>query len=244
MAKYQPPPPPPENGFALSVGDLMAALMLVFVLLLAATLLQLQEEFESRASVAERYVKVKEDLVAALKDEFSDDLVRWNAEIDEDKLLIRFNSVGGAAAGGPRFYWARAGDYQLTPDHREILDDFFPRYARVLERPQFRDNVQEIRIEGHTDASWYSDEDAYIGNMALSQNRTRSVLAYALNTVARASTDDGASAGDDWLTSRITANGLSSSRLLVPDEPNAARNRRVEFRVVTNAEEELTSLLE
>ena len=236
MGKPKLPPPAPGSAFGLSVGDLMAALLLVFVLLLAATLLQLQEEYDNKAYVAEEYVETKRSLVEALREEFGGDLERWNAELDEEQLLIRFNSEGGTTVGGPRFYWARAGDYLLNDDHRAILSDFFPRYVAVINRDSFRQNIQEVRIEGHTDVSWYDTDNAYIGNMALSQNRTRSVLAYAIETLP--------ASAQTWVQKRVTANGLSSSKLLLPSLPNDPRNRRVEFRIITNAEQELAKLLD
>jgi hypothetical protein len=49
----------PHNPFALSIGDLMAALLLIFILLLSATLLQLKE----RAEMAEQYKDVKKEMI-------------------------------------------------------------------------------------------------------------------------------------------------------------------------------------
>jgi hypothetical protein len=77
----------PQNPFALSIGDLMAALLLIFVLLLSATLLNLQE----RAEMAENYKDVKKEIYDELIKEFKDDLKDWNANIDEKDLLIRFS---------------------------------------------------------------------------------------------------------------------------------------------------------
>ena len=42
----------PQNPFALSIGDLMAALLLIFILLLSSTLLRLQDEFENKSLIA------------------------------------------------------------------------------------------------------------------------------------------------------------------------------------------------
>ena len=51
---------------------------------------------------------------------------------------------------------------------------------------------------------------------------------------------------ESWLKARLTANGLSSSRLVL--KPNGTedetRSRRVEFRVVTDADKELREILE
>ncbi len=228
------------NPFALSIGDLMAALLLIFILLLSATLLRLkdeQDDFKSKTQVAEKYLEIKKQIFEALNTEFKNDLKKWNAEIVEDELLIRFNSSSKGGFDGPRFYWSRPGDYELNEDHIQILNDFFPRYIKVIHSKKFRKNIQEIRIEGHTDKSWGVDGDpGYIKNMELSQDRTRSVLEYSLNTVK----------DNDklkWCKKSITANGLSYSKLLTEEDPTNEINRRVEFRIVTNAEQELKKLL-
>ena len=71
--------------------------------------------------------------------------------------------------------------------------------------------------------------------MELSQNRTRAVLQYCLNMM---------SPGDmEWAKALITANGLSSSHLIIKDgEEDKELSRRVEFRVRTNAEKQLEDI--
>jgi outer membrane protein OmpA-like peptidoglycan-associated protein len=75
--------------------------------------------------------------------------------------------------------------------------------------------------------------------MELSQARTRSTLAYVLNL-------PGDREQVAWLRRFVTANGLSSSRLIMDDEgmEDVARSRRVEFRVRTDAETRLAKILE
>ena len=157
--------------------------------------------------------KIYEDLLI----EFSPDLPRWNAEITKD-LLIRFNA--------PDVLFKK-GDAALTQKYHKILDNFFPRYVRVL-RP-YRHIINEIRIEGHTDSKWTSassKKEAFINNMLLSQSRTRAVLIHVLNSTDNAS----------WVNTLLTANGLSSSRpIFYPGTKteNPKASRRVEFRVRT-----------
>lgn len=98
-----------------------------------------------------------------------------------------------------------------------------------------------VRIEGHTSRNWIvatSAENAYMLNMALSQERTRSVLQFVLFMPRTPDIQD-------WLIAHLTANGLSSSKLRF--NPDGAENpdtsRRVEFRVRTNADTRLTDVL-
>lgn len=223
-----------ENPFALSIGDLMAALLLIFVLLLASTLLKLQEEFEQKSNVAERYIAIKENLYIALEKEFKDDLKRWNAVLDPQELSLRFKE--------PNVLFD-VNQATIKPLFKDILQEFFPRYIAILTSPQFKDNIEEIRIEGHTDSSGPSGgkdpQGDYYFNMVLSQGRTRSVLEYSLSTLT-----DGEL--KKWVQKRLTANGLSSSKpILLPnsDQEDKIASRRVEFKIRTNAEEQIKEIL-
>jgi len=211
----------PQNPFALSIGDLMAALLLIFVLLLSATLLNLQE----RAEMAENYKDVKKEIYDELIKEFKDDLKDWNANIDEKDLLIRFS--------GPRVEFD-FGKSEVKPQFKEILSDFFPRYVRIITLPKFKDNIEEIRIEGHTD-----NKGTYFNNMELSQNRTRSVLNFVLENTNYEPSEK------SWIQLNLTANGLSYSKPIADNdtEQGQKKNRRVEFRIRTNAEKQIDEML-
>ncbi len=112
---------------------------------------------------------------------------------------------------------------------------------RILTSRKYRDSISEVRIEGHTSSDWngVAASDAYFRNMELSQARTRSTLAYVLSLPAD-------SEQVSWLQRFVTANGLSSSRLILDDKgvEDVARSRRVEFRVRTDAETRLAKILE
>ena len=124
---------------------------------------------------------------------------------------------------------------------RDILADFFPRYVALLYSDQFRENIDEIRLEGHTSSLWAQSgqvEDSYIGNARLSQERSLSVLNYIFRL-------DSVSQYREWLTSNIRANGLSySQRIMIDNVEDYERSRRVEFKVVTKSEERVYTILE
>lgn len=209
-----------ENAFALSTGDLMAGLLFIFILLLMGAMLQVQEKAEQDEEIVKRYDQIKTQLYIDLQEEFKEDLTVWRASIDST-LCVRFQE--------PSMLFDE-GDDNLKQNFKNILDDFFPRYIEVLMRPQYKENIEEIRIEGHTNSN-----GGYFSNMELSQNRTRAVLQYCLNMM---SADD-----MEWAKALITANGLSSSHLIMKDgEEDKELSRRVEFRVRTNAEKQLEDI--
>jgi outer membrane protein OmpA-like peptidoglycan-associated protein len=229
----------------IPLSDLMTGLMMVFMLIAIVFMVKVQAETKTTKALKERaeqqtakmreialiYSDLREKLYNDLRAEFRKDLREWGAELDRD-LSIRFKE--------PEVLFA-SGKSELSSRFKEILSDFFPRYLRILSGRTYHESIEEIRIEGHTSRTWIvatSPENAYMLNMALSQERTRSVLQYVL-FVPRDSDLQG------WLIGRLTANGLSSSKLRSnPDgSENRDGSRRVEFRIRTNADKRLTDVL-
>lgn len=211
-----------ENAFALSTGDLMAGLLFIFILLLMGALLQVEEKAEQDEEIVKKYDEIKTQLYIDLQEEFKKDLKVWRASIDST-LCVRFQE--------PSMLFDN-NKAELKPLFKEILNDFYPRYIEVLTRPEYKDNIEEIRIEGHTDSN-----GDYFHNMELSQNRTREVLQYCMALMR----DDQQS----WARNVITANGLSYSKpILKNGVEDKELSRRVEFRVRTNAEKHLEEITE
>ncbi|MBP3244856.1 MAG: OmpA family protein [Bacteroidaceae bacterium] len=210
-----------ENVYSLSTGDLMSGMLFIFILLLMGALLRIQENAEREEAIVKRYDQVKTQLYIDLQKEFKDDLTVWRATVDST-LCIRFQE--------PSMLFDE-GEDKLKPKFQEILNDFFPRYIAVLSRPQYRDNIEEIRIEGHTNSN-----GGYYSNMELSQDRTRAVLQYCFGLMKEQDVQ--------WLRGLVTANGLSSSHLIFTrnGEEDKDLSRRVEFRVRTNAEKQLEDI--
>ena len=223
--------PKAENPFALSTGDLMAALLLMFVLLLSATLLIIKENEEETHSIVMAYEALQDNLYQDLLVEFDNDLERWSAELNRETLSIRFYE--------PQVLFEQ-GEATVRPVFAQILADFFPRYISILQKEQYREHIEEIRIEGHTSSEWgngVGPDSSYFLNMELSQDRTRSVLQYVLTTL-------GPVQEREWTQSLVTANGLSSSQPILRNGiEDFSASRRVEFRVRTDAERQLADIL-
>ncbi len=204
----------------ISLSDLMTGLMMIF--LLVAVTVMADSQNNSATKVAASYQTTRVNLYDALNKEFSQDLPLWGAELDKN-LTIRFKN--------PDILFD-AGKDELKPKFEEILKVFFPRYMKVMK--EYKASITEIRIEGHTSKEWnglYGTEEAYFENMKLSQSRTRSTLRFVLG-LSEVQSDL------DWLKSNMTANGLSSSKLIEVDgKEDVQKSRRVEFRIRTDAEE-------
>ena len=185
----------------ISVSDLMAGLMMVFLFIMIIYTLDSDEKLHITQEIIAEWRATEQEIYLALKDEFEDDLPRWNAVIERETLTLRFLS--------PDILF-ETGDAEIRPRFKTILDDFIPRYMELLEG-QFSDSVSEIRIEGHTSSEWEDSTgtlEAFIKNMDLSQERTRSVLEYSLNL-------EEIQYLTDWMTKTVSANGMSSARLIL-----------------------------
>jgi len=221
-----------QEGHWVAVSDLMAGLMMVFLMISIVFMINVELQRKKITDVAILYDHLRTQLYQDLLNEFEPDLKTWGAEIQED-LTFRFNKT--------ELLFAK-GESILNPDFKSILADFFPRYLKIITADKYRNDILEVRIEGHTSSAWFgaqSDDDAYIYNMALSQARTRSTLAYLLNLP---------SVNDEkaWLKTYLTANGLSSAKVVMDESgnENTERSRRVEFRVRTDAEGKIATILE
>ena len=212
----------------LTVSDLMAGLMMVFLFIAIVFMMITQQENNKIKDVAVAYQQNQVAIYEALQQEFKDDLDKWGATIDQETLAFNFQS--------PDVLFAN-NETRLSTAYKDILDDFFPRYINVLK--PYRDSLDEIRIEGHTSSVGLrgsTEAEAYFYNMRLSQGRTRAVLEYGYALMPEEA---------DWIKANIAAVGFSSSRLVMKDGvEDAAKSRRVSFRAITNADIQIKRILE
>lgn len=221
----------------LSVSDLMTGLMVIFLFISIAYISRVQQN----QTVLTDYVETKNQLHQKLVKEFEGDTLNWQMAIGKD-LSMKFKE--------PTVLFA-SGSYELTPRFKEILDEFLPRYFNILLNDSLKKNIQEIRIEGHTDdvPSPRYDPDPYIANVILSQQRALSVLRYLRSMPSyQKYTQDERNLLEYW----FTANGLSYGKavdhngeyILKSGKPiDKDMSRRVEFRIVTSGDEVLENFV-
>lgn len=207
----------------VSISDVMAGLMVIFLLIAISYMVNADRHRTNAERESNRIkgLQVKiEDLLGAYKNlqaQLSEELqaefegtptkrqlfrTKWRGYLDIESLSIRF---------GKPF---TQGEATVPNAFKNVLRDFFPRYVAILTKPEYRDGIAEIRIEGHTSSEWFlqvARDEAYINNMELSQNRARNVLHYVLQIG-----HPGVIQNREWLKKKLTANGLSSSQL-IPD---------------------------
>lgn len=218
----------------MSVSDLMTGLMVIFLFVAVAYMIRVKDN----RRVIDKYVEIKQDLHNKLVNEFKGDTADWKMVVGRD-LSMKFKE--------PEVLFALGSD-ELQPRFKDILDKFIPKYLGILlEDKELRKNIQEIRIEGHTDTLRMVKygKDPYLSNVMLSQKRAYNVLEYIRNmdTIANYS-DEKKKLLDYW----FTANGLSYGKTLDANGELTIKSgkpvdmeasRRVEFRIITIGDEVL-----
>ncbi len=215
----------------ISVADLMAGLMMVFLLIAVIYAKDANQRARNVTEIVTEWQDSELAIYSALKNEFEDDMPKWNAEIEKETLTIRFLA--------PEVLF-KAGKSDLEQRFQEILLDFMPRYIELLHN-KFIDEIKEVRIEGHTSSEWsrnVSETEAFIRNMKLSQERTRTVLRFSMDILDLKPLNP-------WMRTTVSANGLSSARLIIKDNvENKKRSRRVEFTIRTKTKEAMFQILD
>lgn len=233
--------------FWQSYSDMMAALLLVFALVLSGTLLearqvfdqdheslaQQQEQLEEQQRIIEEQqhqleiiVGVRSNLINALKEEFEDS--EFSVKIDSQTGAIIFDSN----------LLFDSGKYSIKAEGKEFLNSFLPKYISVILDDSFSPYVGEIIIEGHTD-----DIGSYMSNLELSQDRALAVATYCLNNGHGVLDEEQLEA----LRKLLTSNGRSESALIYEDDGvtvNQAASRRVEIKFRLKDDEMIDQMIQ
>lgn len=216
----------------IPLADLMTGLMFLFLLISIAYMVAINVQYSKPQKILKSYVQTRSQLYKDLNAEFAPQLKAWGGSIDPNTLSVSFAGKTGLFA---------PGSAQLEPHFQAVLNDFFPRYLRIISQPGYRNIIADLRIEGFTSTFWQpgaSPDQSYLGNMALSQDRTRSVLQYVLGLPA-------VQPEKHWLTQIVSADGFSYSHLV--RNKNGAENsdasQRVEFHVLTTGNAQIAAAL-
>lgn len=147
-----------ETGAWLSISDLMAGILMIFVLLLISTLARLME-FDEQAN------KNRVIIIEGLQEELT------KANIDS---IIDPNTGSMSLEDSVLF---TAGSASLKPEGKQFLEKLIPIYSQVIfQSEEISDEVLFLVIEGHADLR----EDPRKA-MSLSMRRSEAVIEYIDN---------------------------------------------------------------
>ena len=210
----------------MSISDMMSGLMLIFLFISVSFMINVESQKQKMKDIAIEYRDTKANLNEALFSEFENDLQDWDATITQENSIV-FSSTE---------VLFEVSKSDIKDEFKTILDDFFSRYIKILTSKEYKDEIQALRVEGHTSDTWKnatSKKEIYLKNMQLSQDRAYKVLAYCYSLEDNTTKENRA-----WLEKHFRANGMAFSKLKDRDKA-----RRVEFRVQMKSEDRVLEIL-
>ncbi len=200
-----------ETNFWVSYSDLMAGMLLVFVLLLVVALFhfaeltrQKQRRLRSQEDKMKSFYALQQRLIGDLRERFDAE----TASIDPDTGVLQIDS--GILFGEGETALSAAGQARLTA--------IFEAYINVVLDDEYRAFIKQIEIEGHTNSN-----GTYLFNLELSQQRALTVMRQLL-----------AQAGQrrQALQQMTVAGGRSFSHLIrdAQGREDPIRSRRIEIK--------------
>jgi hypothetical protein len=217
----------------MSVSDIMAGLMVIFLFIAIAYMKKVYDP-------AENVELSRSHLCKQLRIELEDKLILLGGEIDQENcLLIRFSEV------------AKYELAEVTVPKQLIssLQEFIPKYVSVLKdfEAKYPEMIEEIRIAGHTSSENHGSSSdlsfrSYVTNMKISQQRSHNVLETSLEILNEQRPDL-----REWVQYKLVSNGMSfRNRIKIGDSEveDAAKSRRVEFVVKLNSYDAVRKIFE
>lgn len=202
-----------QPNFWVSYSDLMAGMLLVFVLLLVVAMVHYAEFIQHKREILEQqeqrmksFQLLQKRLVTTLATSLEQ--LDVTVSVDRDTGVVRIES-------GVLFAEDSA---ELTTPGVDRLKRIFDAYFAVVLSDAFVDFVKQIEIEGHTNSN-----GTYLYNLELSQRRALAVMRVLL---------DHAGTNRHRLQEKVVASGRSFSHLMLDAEgrEDAVRSRRIEIK--------------
>lgn len=157
---------PPEQEYWLSYSDLMASLLMVFVLFLLVAGARFSQATSDLEAVREKVVGVVHTI--AVRDSIISDLRKV-----ENTALITIDTVTGTIRlSDSSAVLFQQGDARVSERGQQIIAELARDYLPVvLNNARYRQHLREVVVEGHT-----NDDGGFDYNMDLSQRRAFAVL--------------------------------------------------------------------
>lgn len=196
-----------ENPFWISFSDLMTALMVLFLVVMAVTLIAV-----TKSVTAEEQAKIRrEQDIRSVMTLIRQNSAEKNVSVDESTYRIDLGEV-------VRF---ESGDHSIRPEAARFLRDYIPVLLKAQSTPEGQRWMRRVVVEGFTD-----QDGTYLYNLGLSLNRSRSVLC---SLFARPSPDERALTVSEFrqIQGLFLVGGYSFNSI----RQDKAASRRVELKI-------------
>lgn len=202
-----------SDHLAHSFTDLMTSLMVIFILLLLVFL-------NNKAAVNEA---ITDALLQELKQKLTGQQLR-----SEDIQLDRKDRYTIVVDIPDQLMTFKPNEYELKPEGESFLQQHAPRIAEILCGSRYRDSLENVIVEGHSDSTPYrgaSVEESQERNLKLSQDRSMEVVKKTLLFLRDKPGERGC------LLEKLSATGRGEQDL----EATADKSRRVVFKIRINS---------
>ena len=199
---------------------LMAGVLIIFILFFV---MKINSEVKLRR-IFEELFNVKQHIVGEIKEAFRNN---DNIEVLEDGT-VRFFIEEQAKQ------WFEVGESELMNVGKQQLKEFTHKYIAILFSPKYREYIDKIEIEGHTDSTGRSESEManYLYNLHLSQKRAYNVAEFIHESVVLSFDKKTNVYFKALLREKLTASGRSYIDIIKDDQGQESdlRSRRVEFK--------------
>lgn len=238
-----------ETNYWQSYSDMMAALLLIFLLVIASAFVRLwvqqeslkeqQSELEGQKELLEKqgteYMRLNSQLLEAqeqlekivgIKAEIIEEL---DAELKKENIDISLDRQTGALRLEAEILFD-TNESTLLESGESYLSRFLPVYFGVLLSDSYRDYISEIIVEGNCDS-----RGSYEDNLILSQERAQTVALFCKEMMDRQLDSE----QTERLLQMLSVSGRSNTNVIYNEDnkENMDASRRVEIKFRLKDEE-------
>ncbi len=247
-----------QTEYWQSYSDMMAALLLIFILIIAVAFIQVQKKEKEYSVLKEELDKnqltlnkkeedlnKKEEELAEIETKLNDaeaqlekivgvkaDLIQdLQTEFGKKGLEISVDEKTGAICFQSDILFDK-NQSVLKTNGKKYMKDAIPLYFQILLSEKYADYIAEIVVEGNCDS-----DGSYEYNLKLSQDRARVVAEFCISEMEKKFSNKKM----EELLKLMNVNGRSNKNIVVTEKgEDMAASRRVEVKFRLKDEEMIT----
>lgn len=194
-----------EKPFWISFADLMTALMILFLVVMAVALVAVT----TAARKAQSDIEKHQEFISECVSKFDEAAREYGIELDKSRFIVKF-------AERARFAF---NSYTLSPEQEAAIRGFTPKMLKLTANVKCSHVLKRFVVEGYTDKT-----GSYLSNLNLSLQRSQRVLCALFSTKGNNLLTD---QEKKQVRDRFLVGGYSFNTAKESDEDS----RRVEFRI-------------
>ncbi len=216
-----------KDPYSISISDLMAGVLIIFILALVSMILVYKESVENISNVNEQRAQILEKIHNQLPEQ---DKERVKLDAKNGILRIQDKGISNLSTPDKKSNGVfKLNESKLTEDGEKLILDISRTILEMKENPELAPNwkvVDTIMIEGHTDS--IPLKGGYRTNLDLSTERA----SYTWKFMDYKNDYAFSSMKNNEGQSLFSIAGYGEQRPLPNIDPKDERNRRIEFRFI------------